>query len=113
METKAAPIMAVRSPMRLTTDPLGMSPTSSPSMIMPPMNAAIASEAPRLPATIGMMGMIAPSPMEKRSAGSSAGSATARREKGASGVDIAPEPTRGRPPPRTPPTALTVGWAAP
>ena len=65
----AAPIMALRSPMRATSQPAGRSPTSSPTMSIDAIRPAIASEAPRSVATTGMIGMSAPSPNEKMNVG--------------------------------------------
>ena len=86
MATNAAPIMAVRSPMRLMSQPLGMSPNSSPTMIIARMNPAMASVAPRLFATSGIIGMIAPSPIEKSRVGRNAETATDCQRKGAASV---------------------------
>ena len=85
--TTEAPIIDARSPTLATSHPLGMSPTSWPTMIIAAMRPAIARDTPRSSATIGMMGMIAPSPIENKSVGTKAGSATDRKLKGA-GVDI-------------------------
>ena len=57
---------------------------STPTMIIDAMRPATARLAPRLFATIGMMGTMAPSPTENSSVGSSAGSAIERKLNGCS-----------------------------
>ena len=75
----------VRSPMRLTIQPLGMSPTSSPSMIMRGDEAGDGEGRRRgRAATAGMIGMIAPSPIENSSVGRSAGSGDGAEAEGGS-----------------------------
>ncbi len=69
MLTRAAAIMAVRSPMRDTSQPLGMSPISSPTRMSAATKPAKGSEAPSVVATTGMIGMIAPSPMREERRG--------------------------------------------
>ena len=76
-----APIIAVRSPMRATRAPAGMSPTSSPTRIIAAMRPAPARPAPRLSATTGMIGMIAPSPIENSSVGRKTETTTDRQGK--------------------------------
>ena len=88
IDSSEAPIMAGRSPMRDTSQPLGMSPTSSPTIRMAEIRPARARLAPRFPATIGIIGMTAPSPIENSSVGSSAGSARLRQRNGVSAGDI-------------------------
>ena len=70
--------------MRETIQPLGMSPASSPSITIDAMKPAIASDAPRFPAAIGMIGMIAPSPIENSRVGRKAARATERKLNGRS-----------------------------
>ncbi len=98
-ESAAAPIMAGRSPTRDTSQPLGILPSNSPTVSTAATRPAMASVAPRSPATVGMIGMIAPSPIEKRSVGSSAGSAIDRQRNGTWVADIASMllACRGRP----------------
>ena len=74
--------------MRETTQPLGMSPASSPSITIEEMKPATARLAPRLPAAIGMIGMMAPSPIENRRVGRKAASATERKLNGRSAEDM-------------------------
>jgi hypothetical protein len=71
-------------------------------MIIEAISPAIASVAPILCATVGMIGIIAPSPVEKSSVGRNAGSAIELHLKGSSSVLIAlydtraPEPGHNR-----------------
>lgn len=67
--TAAAPTIAQRSPTRRTKIPAGRSPMSWPSISMDAINAAIPMLAPCCWAMIGTIGMTAPSPMQKSSAG--------------------------------------------
>lgn len=67
------------SPMRATTGPAGRLPSVWPIMIAPAMNPANSIPAPIEAATVGMTGMIAPSPIAKTRAGRRATTTTCER----------------------------------